>query len=465
MSQIQPSRLLTRLFEPIPIASLAAFRMMFGAIMLWEVYRYFSHEWIRRYYIEPTFFFTYYGFHWVHPWPGIGMYLHFIGLGVLAILVMIGLWYRVAAILFFFAFTYVFLLDQANYLNHFYFVSLICFLLIFVPAHRAASIDAWRHPELRSTHAPAWSLWLLRAQLGIVYAGAGVAKLNSDYFQGEPLRMWLAERSNFTLFGGSLAVGRLFTEEWVVYFFTLGGVFFDLFITPALLWRRSRPYAFAFVTFFHLMNAFLFNIGIFPWLSIAATLLFLPADWPRWIPLRWHSPRGRVSVPLPAQSRPMPAPSRMVAMLIGLYLAIQVLVPLRHFLYPGVVHWTEEGHRFSWHMKLRDKEGKATFTATDRVSAEVRRIKPRDYLSKRQLDKMEKTPDMILQFAHHVANVFRDKFQQDVEVHAKVEVSLNGRARQLLIDPDVDLSKEKRSLRHESWILPLHEPLRVKEKN
>lgn len=447
----------SRLFVPVDIASLVVFRVLFGAIMLWEVCRYFDHQWIQRYYIQPKFFFTYYGFHWIHPWPGIGMYVHFVGLGVLAIFIMAGLWYRVCALLFFLGFTYVFLLDQTNYLNHFYFVSLMSFLMIFTPAHRAASIDAWRRPGIRSTHVPAWTLWLPRAQLGIVYLGAGVAKLNSDWLHCEPMRMWLTERIDYTLLGGSLPIGQLFAEEWVVYLFSYGGLLFDLLITPGLVWKRTRPFAFVLVVLFHLMNAILFDIGIFPWLSIVATLLFLPPDWPRRIIRRWRLVGEPVFDVLPKPSRP--AGRSAVLAFIGIYLTIQVLMPLRHFLYPGSVHWTEEGHRFSWHMKLRDKSAQATFTATDPASGKVWQIKPKDYLTKRQREKMKKHPDMVLQFAHHVANEIRRKTQRDVEIRAKVLVSLNGRDRQLQIDPTVNLAAQERSLLPVSWILPLREPL------
>jgi hypothetical protein len=114
-----------RLFAPVDIASLVCFRAAFGAIMLWEVGRYVSHGWIKRYYIEPTFHFTYYGFGWVRPWPGNGMYWHFYGLGLLAFCMALGLGYRLTATLSFLGFTYLFLLDQTQYLNHFYLICLV----------------------------------------------------------------------------------------------------------------------------------------------------------------------------------------------------------------------------------------------------------------------------------------------------------------------------------------------------
>ena len=147
-------RVCAALFEPVDISFLIFFRVVFGSIMLWEVYRYFSTGWIRRYYIDPAFYFGYYGFEWVKPWPGNGMYIHFAVLGVVAACLMLGFFYRIAAPLFFIGFTYVFLLDQTRYLNHFYLVCLVSFLMIFLPANRAFSVDALLRPRIRTDVVP-----------------------------------------------------------------------------------------------------------------------------------------------------------------------------------------------------------------------------------------------------------------------------------------------------------------------
>jgi len=328
---------------------------------------------------------------------------------------------------------------------------LISFLLIFIPAHRSASVDAWLRPRLHRNEAPTWTLWILRAQLVVVYFYAGVAKINADWLRGEPMRMWLARREDLTLLG---PLGRLLTEEWVVYLFTYGGLLLDLLIAPLLLWRRSRPYALAAVIVFHLLNAVLFQIGIFPWFMIAATLLFLPPDWPRRI-CNW--PKGADAFPqeVPLRThrvRPTLAP-------LAVYLFIQIVVPLRHLLYPGSVHWTEEGHRFSWHMKLRDKKGDADFHLNDPDTGKTWTVNPRRRLSATQVSKMSSRPDMILQFAHFLAMEQRDKGRSRIEVRAEVMVSLNGREPAPLVDPTVDLAAQARTLAHVSWILPLTKPL------
>lgn len=444
---------LGRLVAPVDIAALVYFRIAFGAIMLWEVWRYFEYGWIDRYWVVPKMHFTYHGFEWIRPWPGVLMHVHIAALGVLAAMILLGLCYRVSATLFFVGFTYVFLLEQARYLNHFYFVCLVSFLLILIPAHRAGSLDARWGLTTRSETAPAWALWVLRAQIGIVYFFGGVAKLNGDWLRGEPMRMWLRRRTDFPI------LGPFFEQEWMAYVFSLGGAIFDLCIVPLLLWRRTRAYAFVAAVGFHVMNDSLFRIGIFPWFSIAMSALFFPPDWPRRLfggVMRGVKSRKRQR----AVASPLRRPDGAVLAVLGVFVIVQVLVPLRHWLYPGNVSWTEQGHNFSWHMKLRTKSARAEFTVTDPASGTVWRVDNRRYLTPWQQRAMSGKPDMLVQFARFLAEEKRKEGHPAVEVRARVMASLNGRRPQLLIDPTVDLTKVGRSLVAAPWILPLTEPLR-----
>ena len=452
-----------RLFAPVDIASLVLFRLGFGAIMLWEVWRYLADGRVSRYYIRPEFHFKYFGFEWVQAWGGNEMTWHFYGLGALAVCIMAGLFYRAAAALFFLGFTYVFLLDQARYLNHFYLVSLISFLIIFVPAHRAFSLDALMRPRLRSSTAPAWSLWMLRAQIGIVYFFGGVAKLSSDWLQGEPMRMWLADRTDFPL------LGQYFTQEWMVYSFAYGGMLLDLFVVPLLLWKPTRWLAILLSTAFHLMNARLFDIGIFPWFMLCSTLLFLEPDFPRrtWGALKQmvtKSSGWRPAVDLggarPAGSGGWSVGQRTAATFLVMYFTVQVLMPLRHFVYPGDANWTEEGHRFAWHMKLRSKDGEVRYKVVQPSTGRFWDFDPEGYVDKKQLEEMSTRPDMIQQFAKYLAQAMKRKGYGDVQVHALATASLNGREEQQLIDPTADLAKEKRTLLPAAWIVPLSTPLK-----
>jgi len=453
-------RVCAALFEPVDISFLVCFRVLFGGVMLWEVYRYFTHGWITRYYVEPAVTFTYYGFSWVKPWPGRGMYIHFFVLGLAAACVMAGFLYRLAAPVFFLAFTYFFLLDQTRYLNHFYLVCLISFLMCFLPAERAFSVDALLRRSIRSAVVPAWTLSLLRAQVGIPYFYGGLAKLNSDWIPGgEPMRIWLSPFTRIPTFG------HIFASDFVVYSFVIGGLLLDLLVVPLLLWRRTRPFALAAAIVFNLINAVIFDIGIFPWLMLGTLLIFFPPDLMRRFARAFMSPGEEFLDAKPqtlAEGTSCPSLStsqKLVAGLLVAYFAFQLLFPLRHYLYPGNVSWTEEGHNFAWHMKLRTKTGEAVFTVTHPQSGQTWTIKPQDYLESHQLMKVTTKPELILQFGHHLAGQKRREGYENVEVRARVMVSLNGRQPQLLVDPNIDLAKEQVTLLPAPWIVPLTTPL------
>jgi len=193
----------------------------------------------------------------------------------------------------------------------------------------------------------------------------------------------------------------------------------------------------------------MFNIGIFPWFMIAATALFffLPA-----YDFKFKKQKKAKSTYTSKQF--------ITITVIFIYLAIQILVPFRHFLYPGNVSWTEEGHRFSWHMKLRTKSSYGTFYAVDPTKDLVMEIDPDDFLTSRQRNKMPKRPDMVLQFAHYIKGVLEKDGFNNVEVYAEIMTSLNGHKDRLMINPTVDLAAQPRNLKHASWIMPYETSLK-----
>jgi vitamin K-dependent gamma-carboxylase len=425
------------LFSPVDAASLACFRILFGATLCWEAYRYIANRWVREYYITPTFQFKYLFFEWVHPWPGMGMYWHFAALGLLAALIALGLFYRLAAVLFFLGFTYVFLLDQARHLNHFYLVCLVSFLICFVDGARCCSLDRVLFRRRGPETVPFWQLFLLRAQMFVVYFYAGVAKLNEDWLlRGEPVRGWL---------DGPLEPLR---STWVVFAIAWHAMFFDLAIGFLLISRRTRAVALVLAFAFHLGNKLVLSIGIFPYVAFALTLLFLEPDWPRALLRRLGWGAASPPEPLTQERRPW------VLAFIGTYLAAQLLLPLRHWLYPGDVNWTEEGHRFSWRMKLRSKRSRITVTLRDPRTGREWPIDPLDFLTDKQLEEMEGRPDMAVQFAHHLREHFRlTTGMERPEIRIRDLCSLNRRPPRDLIDPERNLAETPRDLWSADWIL------------
>ncbi len=451
----QLSNLSQWLLRPTDPSSLALFRIVFGALMIWEVYRYFQYDRVFRYYVQPHFYFTYELFPMVTPWPEPWMSIHFIAMALFAAGIMLGLFYRYSAFLFFIFYSYVFLLDKAQHNNHYYLIILIAFLLTCVDAHRWLSVDQWwRNRRAESPPpdlVPFWHLFILRAQIVIVYFYAGVAKINADWLAGEPMRTWLANRSDYPF------LGDFFLTETGVYFFTYGGLLFDLFIGFFLLWRVTRPLAFVGVLFFNSMNKWLFSIGIFPYMMVGTLALFIEPDTPRRL-LKRLLPAASPESSRPPLQIGYPA---FALSFVAIFLTIQIMLPLRHWLYPGHVSWTEEGHRFSWHMKLRGKDAQVIFYVTNPETNEMWEVEIGDRLTSRQYRKMSTRPDMIIQFAHHI----RDEFHhsgviKNPIIQADAWASLNGRPYQQFIDPAVDLAQESRSLFvHSEWIVPLQTEL------
>jgi len=384
------------------------------------------------------------------------MYVFFVVCGVLSLSFMVGLFYRWTSWILFFGFTYWFLLDQTRYLNHFYFTSLLCFLMALIPAHAAKSVDNKINPKTQSNTVPTWCLWVLRAQIGIVYFYGGIAKLNADWLQAEPIRKWLHDRGDYPL------IGSFLETEFAAYFYAYGGLLFDLLIVPALLWKRTRALALVACLFFHFSNAMMFKIGIFPPMMMCATLLYCNPDWPRRICLLFK-PLRKKETNLPPKKL-SEFYKRTLAAILTVYLAIQVFIPFRHFAYPGSVHWTDEGHFFAWHMMLRSKRAKTTFYAFDPASGKRWKLDHRQYLSDMQRDRVGRFPDFTLQMAHFLEKEERKKGYGDIEIYVDTRVSLNGRPYQQIIDPTVDLTQLERGLMPKEWIIPLEHPLPKKER-
>ena len=441
----------------VHIAPLAVLRVAFGGIMLISVVRFLLKGWVYAFYIKPKFHFTFYGFDWVKPLGATGMYVLFAILIIAAIMVTIGLFYRAAITAFFFCFTYVELIDKTTYLNHYYFISIMAFLMIWVPANRYFSADAWRNPNMLATHVPAWVINIFKLQLLLVYFFAGVSKLNYDWLiSAMPLRIWLPASSHLPIIGG------LLTQLWVAYAFSWFGALFDLFIGFLLLKAETRKVAYLLVIIFHLATAFLFKIGMFPYIMIAVTIIFFSAD----THLRIIAFLRRVFfLPKPLQKRKQSLSSyqlsalklKLVYGILVLYFTIQLLLPFRFLLYPGKLYWTEEGYRFSWRVMLMEKAGTAFFHIKDPATGKRSEIVNSQYLTSFQETQMSTQPDMILQFAHFLAQQYRDKGINNPIVTVESYVTLNGSGSRLYIDSTVNLANEQETFGAKKWILPFNQ--------
>jgi len=419
----------------VDVASLVFLRVAFGMVMMAAVARYFAHGWIDSLFVQPQFFFAYPGLGFIQPWPPGGMYLHFVVLGVCALGIVVGCWTRACTALFALGFTWMHLIDKANYLNHYYLVSVLACVLVLLPTGVAGSVDAWRDPARAADRVPAWVVWVLRVQLGLVYFYGGVGKLNHDWiFAAQPLRIWLAASGDVPV------IGALLERGWVAYAFSWAGTAFDLGIVPLLLWRRTRLVAYGLVVVFHVLTSLLFPIGIFPWLMIGLTPIFFAPEWPRRVFAR-RAGAASTAGPRVAAIRWEGA----IVAVLAMHLVVQTLVPLRAFVATDDIAWTEEGFRFAWRVMVMEKAGVASFRLRYPATGATWVVDPRSELTRLQTTIMATQPDMIADYARHLAAEAQRAGHDDVEVRADVYVALNGRPNRRFIDPDADLARSTRA--------------------
>ena len=400
-------------------------------------------------YVEPTFAFSFYGFDWL-PKLGVYTYVLFFICGLTSFCVAVGYKYRLAIIIFFLSFTYIELLDKTTYLNHYYFISCLSFLLIFLPANCYYSVDALYQKKLRVDSIPAWTIDSIKLLLCIVYFYAGLTKLNSDWLlEAMPLQIWLPSKYDIPVLGAVLQ------HEWIHYAFSWGGALYDLTIPFLLLYKPSRSIAFVLVVVFHVLTRILFPIGMFPYIMIISALIFFDATFHDRILSVITSilKKLRIFRSVIISEKYQQTSNAINTYIVAVFIVIQLLFPWRYLMYPEELFWTEEGYRFSWRVMLMEKAGYAQFTVKDSKSGKMFAVDNSDFLTAFQEKQMSTQPDFIVQYAHYLGSHFASQGHQNIAVYVESYVALNGRLSQQYIDPNINLLDVEDSFEHKDWIL------------
>ncbi len=447
----------TYLNKTTDASPLIIFRIGFGIMMCYGIIRFWLKGWIETIYIQPKFHFSYFGFEWVKS-LGNFTYILFFVCGLAAIFVALGFKYRIAIITFFLSFTYIELIDKTIYLNHYYFISMMSFLMIFLPLNALFSIDSYLNKKSYKL-VPSWTIDSIKIMLTIVYLYAGLAKINSDWLlKAMPLKIWLPSKYDLPFLGENLM-----QQNWFHYAMSWSGMFYDLLIPFLLFNKRTRIFAFILVVFFHVFTRVLFPIGMFPFVMIISTLIFFESNFHKKIILFL---RKRINRLLKLKNKieindTYPSSNRKLYLtIIFLFLTVQLLFPFRHIAYPGELFWTEEGYRFSWRVMLIEKMGYTNFKIVDTETKEFFFVNNQDFLSPLQEKQMSFQPDFILEYAHYLGDHYTKQGHKNIAVFAESHVALNGRLSQPFIDKNVDLYKIKESWKHKNWILPFNDEIK-----
>jgi hypothetical protein len=391
-------------------------------------------------------------------------------------------------------------------------------LLIFIPAHKNYSLDSWLWKKIKSDYVPAWTIYLLAFQIGVAYFFGGIAKLNYDWLiHAEPIRHWLYSEMNFPLIGKYFDEPWMaYVMSWTGFFLDLSAPFllsirrtrpfifaviltfhfmndqmFSIGIFPWFMivastiffpadWlkqlinrakqNRRREGAIILATalifsligtYFHITTDRSFELvpflvagfggGVLIWLFIDLFVKQAPDN-------KKDKKVEKPSKKIEPAIVPTFAFKPLVVALLGIWVFVQIATPLRHYFIPGNVSWTEEGHRFSWHMKLRGKSVEMKIYSFDPLTLTKQIIYPSDYLESWQYDKMITKPYLVLQFAKYLDNELVKQGKVFHQILVEASAGLNYRKLQPFIDPNVDISKQTFSeFRHNAWIIQMDE--------
>ena len=239
--------------------------------MLTESFGAIATGWVKKTLIDPQFTFSFFGFEWLQPLPGNGMYFYFTLMGIVSIMVMLGYRYKLNILALALLWSGSYFMQKTSYNNHYYLVMLITWGMVFMNPHYYASLDA-RRTKIESHICPNWNRLFFATLVFLVFTYGAVAKFYPGWWSGDFIKNSFSHKTNYWL------IGSLLGKEWFQQFITFSGVIFDAIIIPLLIWKRTRMLAFFGLVLFNLFNSVVFQIGIFPYTVIALTIFFFETE-------------------------------------------------------------------------------------------------------------------------------------------------------------------------------------------
>src|SRR5699024_5941783 len=377
------------IFKKIDNSALIVFRIIFGFLIVAQSWGSIFTGYVKNRILPAKFTFNFIGFDFIQPLPDIWMYVFFILMGFFGLGVMLGYKYRFSIIMFSLMWIYTYLMQKTGYNNHFYLLILLCIFIIIFLALKYFSIDVRKNPSIKSNAMPNWVPIIFILQMGIFYTFAALAKIYPDWLDGTVATNLMKSKEDYFL------IGSFLQQKWVIWSIVYFGIFFDFLIVPLLIWKKTRKLAFITGVFFHLFNSIVFQIGIFPYLGIGLFIFFFPPEIIQKIFIKKKDfyQQGEVQIPNYKNT---------LLCFLSIWFIIQLFLPLRHWLIKGDVLWTEEGHRMSWRMMLRNRSGYSIFKIKDKKTGKEITVNKKDYLTPKQITATATKPDIIWQFSQYL---------------------------------------------------------------
>ncbi|MBO6212052.1 Vitamin K-dependent gamma-carboxylase [Algoriella xinjiangensis] len=444
------------LFRKVDNSPLVIFRVIFGLLIVAECWGAIYTGWVQSNFVDPKISFSFIGFEWSNVFLGAKMIYFYIAMGILGWFIAFGFAYRFSTIVFALLWSLTYFMQKTSYNNHYYLFMLVSWMMTVIPAHQFFSVDSLMFPKIKRLTCRNWVPTLFIIQLLIVYTFAAFHKIYPDWFNGVFLQMKFHEYGELLTFKYNLAgLGKVVSSLEFAQVFAWTGFFFDLLIIPAMMFKKTRSLAIKCAIFFHIFNSAVFGIGIFPFFALAMMIFFYD-------PVKIQEmvfPKKSFMMDRSDEDNLLTTRRVMFSYLLCFYVLWQVYLPVRHLFIPGNVFWTEEGHRLSWRMMLRNKAGEIeVFVAKPDPKNKGKflkreKIKLDDYLTYKQISKLAISPDMMWQFARFVKHDYAEKGIKDVKVFVDAKVSVNGSEYYQFTNPNYNLGVTTWSyFGHQKWI-------------
>lgn len=363
------SRIQLFFFKPIDNSQVVLYRMLFGFLMAVESFGAIGTGWVKKTLVDPQFTFSFFGFEWLQPLPGNGMYYYFILMGLVSLMVMLGYRYKLNILALALLWSGAYFMQKTSYNNHYYLVMLLTWGMLFMNPHHYASLDVKR-TNIEKHLCQNWNRIFFVFLLLLVFTYGSIAKFYPGWWSGDFIKNSFSNKTDYWL------IGSLLGKKWFQLFITYSGVIFDALIIPLLIWERTRIFAFVGLVIFNLFNSVVFQIGVFPYTVIALTVFFFKPETIR----KLFFPKKQYTHIIDFDFQSILNNSFTFYILIAFF-TIQVALPLRHHFITGDVNWREEGHRMSWRMMLRTKRGTINLEIVNPKNQEKIYVKKEDYLT------------------------------------------------------------------------------------
>ncbi len=444
-------KIISWLNNPVPNISITLFRTAFSFILLIQTYYFINNEFIKYNITEPFMLFPF--INGLDPMPEVYLIILSYSMLISNIGMLFNKTARISTFFFLCSFTYFWLLDKTYFNNHYYFMSLICFILLLVE---------YKSSFKKIAYVNRWSLFALQAMVLITYLIAGINKLNPYWLIDlQPIAFILENKCDVT-------ENTFFINPLLIILITYGGLLFDLFIGFLLFYKPTKPLAFILIIVFNIMNHFLFlnngEIGVFPFIMISTLILFID---PKYLTKVFT---GTQDIKYKHKS------PQLLKYCITVFLIVQIILPFRHILFKGYVDYNGIGQRFSWRMKSMCKnpttEGIIQFSVFEQKSKKQiahfhllnmqeqfkqSGIHENIYLTENQIKKLLYYPDLLPIFTKKIESIISNHTKENYNKKLKFRISANchikfmERPSQALINTSIDLT-EMSGLNTNKWL-------------